>query len=229
MNINPARNVREIKDDGAPYMVNPQSVCCGFLLVPIQMAEILTKDHVNQALRQNKPQFWTAVLKNNPAIPLLLITTGQDIDVTDAVVALEGSDKYKDDSIALDIMKISPDGGKTLLSIYVGFTYKSDIREVVVAGKDKILPREDRSDANTVQGIRSKDQSIPQTSRSKWWKFWGSGERSSGKSPGVGKDKSTNGHSFNRGVCTRCGLSETAVQKFGWECKPAGENTKPTA
>jgi hypothetical protein len=210
-------------------MVNPQSVCCGFLLVPIQMAGILTKDHVNQALRQNKPQLWTVVLEYKPAIPLLLITTNQEIDVTDAVVALEGSEKYKDQSIALDIMKMSPDGGKTLLNVYVGFTFKSAMREVVIAGKDKILPREYLSYANTGQEIRSNDHSVPQTVRSKWWKFWESGERSSGKSSGVGKDKSKSGHIFNRGVCTRCGLSETAIQKFGWECKPAGENTKPTA
>jgi len=225
MNTDQVRKIREIKDEEAPFLVNPGSVCCGFLLIPKQMAGLLTNNHINQALQQNKPQLWAAVIQSNPSIPLLMITTDKDINAADAVSALEASDKYKDYSIALDIMRISPDRGRTLFDVYVGFTFKAAVKEVVIAGKDKILPREYLSNAD-----QEKKSNVDEDPGShyvkKWWKFWETHKNPSEKSSIEATDLNEPQHKFKNGVCTKCGLSETAVKKFGWGCKPVKGSSK---
>lgn len=228
MNTDKVRKIREIKEDEAPFLVNPESVCCGFLLIPKQMTGLLTNNHINQALQQNKPHLWAAVIQSNPSIPLLLITTEKDIDAADAVSALEANDKYKDHSIALDIMRISPDGGRTLLDVYVGFTFKTAVKEVVIAGKDKILPREYLSNADQEKKTNVVEDPGSHSVK-KWWKFWKTSEKSSEKLSGEATDLNKPQHKFKNGVCTNCSLSETAVKKFGWGCKPDKESPKSPA
>jgi hypothetical protein len=213
MSTDQVRKIREIKDDEAPYLVNPGSISCGFLLIPKQMAGILTHNHINQALQQNKPRLWEDLLRYYPAIPLLLMTTDHDINAADAVTAVESSDKYKDHSIALDVMRVSPDGGKTLFDTYVGFTFKSAVKEVVIAGKDKIIPRDFLSNAQQEKKTSDHEVSDSKTGR-KWWKFWETHEKQSEKSSGGAIDLSKPQHRYEKGVCTICGLSENAVKKF---------------
>jgi len=133
-------NVRLLEDDADPIVVDPATVGCGFLLFPSSMARIVTESLVHQALETNKTALWAAVRRQNAAIPVHMMTSSHPISPSDAVVALERIGKYQGHSVALDTMQLSPDGGRTLVTIYVGFSYKSDSREVIVAGPQKILP-----------------------------------------------------------------------------------------
>jgi hypothetical protein len=134
------RDIRQISDAGDPMLVDPATVGCGFLLFPVQMSKVLQEDHVNQALETNKPKLWAEVRRLNPNIPTHLMTSNQDIGPADAVAAIEKMGRYPGHSVALDCMQLSPDGGRTLVNIYVGFSYRIDCQEIVVAGPHMILP-----------------------------------------------------------------------------------------
>jgi hypothetical protein len=147
--------VRQIGDNEKPLMVDATSVGCGFLLFPKTMAGILQESHVHEALQTNKTKLWEAVRRHNSRIPVYLMTTNQEIGPGDAVVALDQVGKYPGYSIALDPMQMSPDGGRTFVTIYVGFNWKSSNQEVIVAGPQKILPGK------------------PEFSgKKKWWRLW---------------------------------------------------------
>ncbi|HYL82832.1 MAG TPA: hypothetical protein VE263_01255 [Candidatus Angelobacter sp.] len=87
------------------------------------------------------------------------MTTNQDVNPGDAVAALNHLGKYPSYTIAIDPMKLSPDGGKTFVTIYAGLNWKptsaGDRQEVIVAGPQKLLPGKQRS-----------------SSEKKWWELW---------------------------------------------------------
>jgi hypothetical protein len=41
----------------------------------------------------------------------------------------------------MDTMQLSPDGGRTLVVIYVGFTWNVPKQEIIIAAPQMILPR----------------------------------------------------------------------------------------
>jgi hypothetical protein len=167
------REVRQIPEGGDPMVVDPATVGCGFLLFPKQMSEIIKESHVHQALWQNKAELWAAVRRVKPNLPVALMTTSRDVSPSDAVSALDQTGRASGHSIALDIMKMSPDGGRTLVDIYVGFTYEADVPEVVVAGPQMIRPGKPRPRQATA-GLAS--QAASENAGAKptrpWWAFW---------------------------------------------------------
>ena len=133
-------NTQIIHEDGKPIYVDPTSIDSGFLLFPRQMSKILNEALVHQALLTNKSQLWAAVQRVNPSVPIHLVTTNQNIDPKDAILALRSVGKYDGHNIGLDNMQMSPDGGRTLVKIYVGFTWRSSEQIVYVAAPQMILP-----------------------------------------------------------------------------------------
>ncbi len=170
----------------APLRVDPSSVACGFVLFPKEMSGILQELHIHEALLTNKTDLWTAVRRAKPSLPVYLMTTNQTICPTDAIAAIEAVGKYPDHSIAFDVMKMSPNGGRTLVDIYVGFAYQWQPREIVVAGPQMILPGQ-RQRSNSGEQIPSARSTSPQASvesptprpdapasaqHKRWWQFW---------------------------------------------------------
>jgi hypothetical protein len=131
---------RLVGDDEEPVLVNPAVVRCGFMLFPKEMARKLKPGHIHEALLTNKTELWTAVRFLQPSMPVHLISTNRDISPADAVIALNADRIYRRCSIALDPMSMSPDGGRTFVTVYVGFAWTTSPRELIVAGPQKILP-----------------------------------------------------------------------------------------
>ncbi len=160
MSPQPNMRVRLIKDDEKPMLVDPAAVGCGFLLFPKEMAKILQEAHVHQALQTNKTELWAAVRRHNPSIPVHLMTTNKEVEPGDAVIALNHLGRYPGYTIALDPMQLSPDGGKTVITIYAGLNWKSNSacgpQEVIVAGPQKLLPGKPASAVDSEQPSESK-------------------------------------------------------------------------
>jgi hypothetical protein len=177
-------NVRLLEDDADPIVVDPATVGCGFLLFPSSMNRIVTESLVHQALETNKTALWAAVRREKAAIPVHMITSSSAISPSDAAIALESIGRYPDHSIALDTMQLSPDGGRTLVTIYVGFSYKSDYREVIVAGPQKILPGRTQPKVQLAgaESVKTTPERQPKTAtapsqqktahKRKWWAVW---------------------------------------------------------
>jgi hypothetical protein len=141
MNTKSSPKIRQIKDTDKAMLLDPTIIGCGFLLFPMALSKVLEESHIHQALQTNKTALWHAVVQNNPAIPVHLITTNQNVNPSDAIVALDRIGKYPGYSVALDPMQISIDGGLTMITIYVGFNWKSTNQEIIVAGPQMILPK----------------------------------------------------------------------------------------
>ena len=132
--------VQQIETDDTPRYVDPASVTCGFICFPNQMSKLVTEELGHQALQTNKTELWNQVTRVK-SVPMHLVTSNQDIGPRDALVALDKLGKYDGQSVGMDNMQLSPDGGRTLVIIYIGFTYKSPKQEFLLAAPQMILPK----------------------------------------------------------------------------------------
>jgi hypothetical protein len=136
--------IRQIGETEQALYVDPAAVGCGFLLFPKEMAKMVRIEDVDVALNTNKTELWAAVRAHNPSIPLHLMSSNVEISPRDAVTALNSLGRYAGYNIALDPMMLSPDGGKTFVTVYAGFNWRSSSasgsQEVIVAPPQKILP-----------------------------------------------------------------------------------------
>jgi len=132
--------IQRVEANDTPKYVDPASVTCGFICFPNQMSKLVTEELGNQALQTNKTELWKQVMRVK-SVPMHLITSNRDTGPGDALVALDKLGKYEGQSIGMDNMQLSPDGGRTLVIIYIGFTYKSPKQEFLLAAPQMILPK----------------------------------------------------------------------------------------
>ncbi len=99
-----------------------------------------------------------------------MTTYNSDIEPSDAIIALNKFGDYPNYSIALDIMQISIDGGKTLIDIWVGFNWKSNKQDVVIACPHKILSG--KQVQNSTYEKKSNIKVENNQMKKKWWEFW---------------------------------------------------------
>jgi len=135
-----------------PLYIDPCSVGCGFLHFSKSAGKII-EEHLHQGLATRQTDFWAAVKRKKPSLPVHLLMTNQSPTATDVIIALNQTEKYSDFSYAFDVMKVSPDGGRTVLDIIFGFTYRYPPRQFVMTQPQMILPRAE-----------------PQSKQ--WWQFW---------------------------------------------------------
>jgi hypothetical protein len=131
--------IQRIEGDDAPAYVDPSLVTCGFICFPSQMSKLVTEELGHQALQTNKTELWKQV-RREKSVPMHLIMSNRDHGPGDALAGLDSLGKYEGQSIGMDNMQLSPDGGRTLVTIYVGFTYKSSEQKFLLAAPQMILP-----------------------------------------------------------------------------------------
>jgi len=133
--------IRQIKENDRPMYIDPNSVGCGFLLFPVEMSKVLKNASIHDALMTNQTDLWVAVRRYNPSIPAYPFMSNHDVEAQDAVSALKQMGEFPGYSIAISPMKLSPDGGRTFVRIFVGFNWKSVKQEIYVTIDQKILPK----------------------------------------------------------------------------------------
>jgi hypothetical protein len=135
-----AKQIQRIEVNDAPAYVDPSSVTCGFICFPSQMSKLVNEELGHQALQTNKTELWKQVMRTK-SVPMHLIMSNRDHGPGDALVGLDSLGKYEGQSVGMDNMQLSPDGGRTLVIIYIGFTYKSPEQKFLLAAPQMILPR----------------------------------------------------------------------------------------
>ncbi|MGC9953677.1 MAG: hypothetical protein ABSD21_05325 [Rhizomicrobium sp.] len=141
LNATVSRRLQRVEAGDKPIYVDPAKIDCGFLLFPKQLRGLIDVALAHEALLTNKTELWRAVKRINPSVSIYLITTNENIDPKDAILAIDNFGKYDGHSIGMDIMQLSPDGGHTLVKIYVGFTWLSSDQKIYLAAPQMILPK----------------------------------------------------------------------------------------
>ncbi|MEI6140567.1 MAG: hypothetical protein WCP85_14965 [Mariniphaga sp.] len=169
--FDPKITTRIIQDSEEPLLIDPKTVGCGFLLFSDKYSNTLQVDHINLCLDGYFTATWNAVKQYNPKTPVYLLAINEtDPNPGLALLALNQSGKYPGYSIAINQVEISLDGDRTLMKIYVGFNWKSNVQEIVISGPQMILPA--KSVTKTKSAKASKIQTKTTTNIRKWWQFW---------------------------------------------------------
>lgn len=133
--------IRQIKENDRPLYIDPKSVGCGFLLFPVEMSKVLKNANIHDALMTNQTDLWAAVRRYNPSIPAYPFMSNHDVEPQDAISTLKQIGEIPGYSIAISPMKLSPNGGRTFVRVFVGFNWKSVKQEIFVTIDQKILPK----------------------------------------------------------------------------------------